>query len=62
MERNKHLLVLSDDEQRVIVNCLKNCRDTLSENDRLVSEIDQLILKVIDAPIKKGRRINHDGR
>lgn len=35
MERNKHLLVLSDDEQRVIVNCLKNCRDTLSENDRL---------------------------
>ena len=55
MERDKHILVLNDYEQRVIVNCLKTCRDDSSHKEVSSAEMDHLILKVIDAPVKKGR-------
>lgn len=62
MERDKHILILNDYEQRMIVNCLKSCCD---HSERVVfsqSELERLILKVIDAPVKKGRKPDHHGR
>lgn len=55
MERDKHILVLNDYEQRLIVNCLKTCRDSLIQKEFSVSDMDKIILKVIDAPTRKGR-------
>lgn len=55
MERDKHVLVLNDYEQRLIVNCLKTCRDSSMQKEFSVSDMDKIILKVIDAPTRKGR-------
>lgn len=55
MERDKHIVVLNDYEQRVIVNCLKTCRDSSIQKEFSVSDMDKIILKVIDAPTRKGR-------
>ena len=54
----KCILKIDDFEHRVLVNALNSMRNQLIQEGRYNDALDRLILKVIDAPIKKrfGRR------
>ena len=57
----KNTLILNMDsyEQRVIVNALNQMRTNLIKEEQDTSPVDEILLKVIDAPYKesKGERI-----
>lgn len=54
----KYILKIDDFERRVIVNALNSIRNKLIQESQYNDALDRLILKVIDAPVKKrfGRR------
>ena len=54
----KYILKIDDFERRVIVNALNSMRNQLIQEGQYNDDLDRLILKVIDAPVKKrfGRR------
>ena len=63
MERaEKKVLVLSNMEQGLIVNGLMDFRNNLLKQDRPTEDINDLILRVIDAPVKKLRRTEYEAR
>lgn len=63
MERvEKKVLVLSDAEQGLMVNGLMDFRNSLIEQDKPTEDINDLILRVIDAPIKKRWRTEYEAR
>ncbi len=54
----KYILQIDDFEHRVIVNALNFLRNKLIQEGQYNDDLDRLILKVIDTPVKKrfGRR------
>ncbi len=63
MERvEKKVLVLSDAEQGLMVNGLMDFRNSLLEQDKPTEDINDLILRVIDAPVKKLWRAEYEAR
>lgn len=54
----KYILKLDDFEHRVLVNALNFMRNKLIQEGRYNDDLNRLILKVIDTPVKKrfGRR------
>ncbi len=63
MERvEKKVLILSDAEQGLMVNGLMDFRNSLLEQDKPTEDINDLILRVIDAPIKKRWRAEYETR
>ena len=52
----KRVLLLDDFEQRLVVNGLTDFRNDLLREDRPTEDVDDLILKVIDAPTKREKR------
>lgn len=63
MERvEKKVLVLSDVEQGLMVNGLMDFRNSLLEQDKPTEDINDLILRVIDAPVKKLWRAEYEAR
>ena len=63
MERvEKKVLVLSDAEQGLMVNGLMDFRNSLLKQDKPTEDINDLILRVIDAPVKKLWRAEYEAR
>lgn len=56
MADEKRVVMLDDFEQRLMVNGLTDFRNDLLREDKPTEDVDDLILKVIDAPTKKGKR------
>ncbi len=56
MADEKRVVTLDDFEQRLMVNGLTDFRNDLLRADKPTEDVDDLILKVIDAPTKKGKR------
>jgi len=54
----KYILKIDDFEHRVLVNALNSMRNQIIQKGQYNDDLDRLILKVIDAPVKKrfGRR------
>ena len=54
----KYILKIDDFEHRVLVNALNSMRNKLIQEGQYNDDLDRLILKVIDTPVKKrfGRR------
>jgi len=54
----RYILKLDDFEHRVLVNALNSMRNQLIQEGQYNDDLDRLILKVIDTPVKKrfGRR------
>ena len=54
----RYILKLDDFEHRVLVNALNSMRNKLIQEGQYNDDLDRLILKVIDTPVKKrfGRR------
>ena len=56
MAEEKKVLTLDEFEQRLMVSGLMDFRNDLLKDDKPTEEINDLILKVIDAPTKKEKR------
>lgn len=56
MSDKKRVIMLDDFEQRLMVNGLTDFRNDLLREDKPTEDVDNLILKVIDAPMKKEKR------
>ena len=57
MERTeKRVLTLDRYEHGVVINALNEMRNDLLEEDRPTDILDEVLLKVIDAPTKKEKR------
>lgn len=63
MAEEKRVVMLDNFEQRLMVNGLTDFRNDLLRADKPTEDLDDLILKVIDAPTKKEkRRADHETR
>lgn len=56
MADDKKIITLDDFEQRLMVNGLNDFRNDLLKKDKPTEDLDDLLLKVIDAPTKKEHR------
>ena len=56
MAEEKKVLTLDELEQRLMVSGLMDFRNDLLKDDKPTEDINDLILKVIDAPTKKEKR------
>ena len=56
MAVEKKVLTLDEFEQRLMVSGLMDFRNDLLKDDKPTEDINDLILKVIDAPTKKEKR------
>lgn len=56
MAEEKKVLTLDEFEQRLMVSVLMDFRNDLLKDDKPTEDINDLILKVIDAPTKKEKR------
>ena len=56
MGNEKFVVELDDFEQRLMVSGLADFRNDLIRDDKPTEDVDDLILKVIDAPTKKEKR------
>lgn len=56
MAEEKKVLALDEFEQRLMVSGLMDFRNDLLKDDKPTEDINDLILKVIDAPTKKEKR------
>lgn len=51
---------LDDFEHRLLVGCLMTARNEYIYEDKPIEDINELILKIIDAPTKKLRVVKED--
>ena len=56
MAEEKKVLTLDEFEQRLMVSGLMDFRNDLLKDDKPTEDINDLILKVIDAPTQKEKR------
>lgn len=57
----KYYIDLDDFERRVMVNCLNNMRNQLIADGKYTDAVDDVLLKIIDAPTKKLKVIYKEG-
>lgn len=63
MVETQHLIQISDYEQRLMVKGLNEFRNDLIREGKPTEDINTLLLKVIDAPVKKtGRKADRGER
>ena len=56
MFEQKRVIALNSDEQALMVNGLNGFRKSLLEQGKPTEDLEDLMLKVIDAPTKKDKR------
>ena len=61
-KQEKRVLTLDSYEHGVVVNALNEMRNDLLEEERPTDIVDEVLLKVIDAPAKKIRCRNDEAR
>ena len=61
-QQEKRVLTLDRYEHSVVVNALNEMRNDLLEEERPTDIVDEVLLKVIDAPAKKVRCRNDEER
>ena len=63
MSDEKKVITVDDFDHRLMVNGLNNFRNDLIKEDKPTEDVDDLILKVIDAPTKwEKRRSDREAR
>jgi hypothetical protein len=63
MSDEKKVITVDDFDHRLMVNGLNNFRNDLIKEDKPTEDVDELILKVIDAPTKKEKKkADREGR
>ena len=56
MSEEKVVVTLDSFEQRLMVSGLADWRNDLIRQEKPTEDVDDLLLKVIDAPTKKGKK------
>ncbi len=56
MSEEKRVITVDDYEHRLMVNGLADFRNDLIREDKPTEDVDELLLKVIDAPTKKEKK------
>lgn len=56
MREEKRVISLNPFEHDLLINGLNEFRNELLENDKPTEDVDDLLLKIIDAPMKKEKR------
>ena len=56
MAEDKIVVTLDSFEQRLMVSALTDFRNDLIRDEKPTEDVDELILKVIDAPTEKARK------
>ena len=63
MSDEKKIITVDDFDHRLMVNGLNNFRNDLIKEDKPTEDVDELIVKVIDAPTKKEKKkADREGR
>ena len=63
MSDEKKVITVDDFDHRLMVNGLNNFRNDLIKKDKPTEDVDELILKVIDATTKKEKKkADREGR
>lgn len=57
MKTKQKYIYLDDFEHRLLVGCLMTARNEYIHEDKPIEDVNELILKIIDAPSKKLRVI-----
>lgn len=61
MRNQKYYIAIDEYERRIIINSLNNLRNKLIADGRYTDAVDDVLVKVVDAPIKKFKvRITED--
>lgn len=53
MRNSKYYIVIDEYERRIIINSLNNLRNKLIADGRYTDAVDDVLVKVVNAPIKK---------
>ena len=56
MREGKRLVKLSETEQGIVIRCLNDKRTALLQEKKDTDAVDDILLKIMDAPIVKGRK------
>ncbi len=56
MRDEKRVISLHPFEHDLLINGMNEFRNELLENDKPTEDVDDLLLKIIDAPMKKEKR------
>ncbi|MDD4495023.1 MAG: hypothetical protein PHV32_11905 [Eubacteriales bacterium] len=59
--QKKYHIYIDDYERRIVVNCLNEMRTKLLSEGRYSDPVDEILLKIINAPIKKLKVIYKEG-
>lgn len=53
MKNQKYYIAIDEHELRIIINSLTNLRNKLISDDRYTDAVDDVLVKFVNAPIKK---------
>lgn len=53
MRNQKYYIAIDENERRIILNALNALRNKLLAQDRYTDAVDDVLIKVVNAPIKK---------
>ena len=53
MRNQKYYIAIDESERRIILNALNALRNKLLARDRYTDAVDDVLIKVVNAPIKK---------
>jgi len=56
MRDGKHIIAVDDFEHDLLINGMNEFRNELLEADKPTEDVDDLLIKIIDAPTKKERK------
>lgn len=56
MREVKRNVILSDEECRIVIRILNDRRTELLQQEKSTDAVDEILMKVIDAPAAKGRK------
>ena len=62
MSKDIRLIEVDDFDHRLLVNSIMEFRNKVIQEGVSTEDVDDLLLRIIDAPVKKPKRRNHEER
>jgi len=62
MRKEKRVITVDDFEHNLMINGINEFRNMLIEKDMPIEDVDNLLRKIIDAPLLRKRRFDREDR
>lgn len=62
MRKEKRVITVDDFEHNLLINGINEFRNMLIEKDMPIEDVDNLLRKLIDAPLLRKRRFDREDR